>query len=816
VRAEGERRHPGEPPTCASGISPSGPVHLGNLRELMVPHLVADEVRRSGAPCRHILSWDDYDRLRRVPAGFPEEFAEHIGRPLTAVPDPCGGHPNWAEHFKAPLLDALDDLGVQVTEISQTEMYTSGAYTTSIITAMRRRADVDAVLARYRTKKSAEPEADDDEPRSAVYYPFRPYCDACGRDDTTVTAFDDETTEISYTCACGASYGPTLIAQVPGKLVWKVDWPMRWAYERVTFEPAGVDHSSPGSSFTVGGELVKAIFGGQMPLHFGYSFVGTSGSAKMSGSRGGAPTPADALEIFEAPLLRWLYARRRPEQSITLAFDAEVGRVYDEWDALTRRVAAGQADATSAALLTGSLGQLLLAGVWVGLAFQAKMIQAWLALPALAAAYLLAAPAARLRTRWAHVALAGLVTAVVSLSWMTAVSLVPSQDRPYVDGSANDSLYTQVFDYNGLGRLTGNWARVAGPPSPLVVAAVENGQSLTAETFGIKASWHRLLAGPFAADSGWLLPAAVAAALGVLISRRRQGRRDPLRAAVVLWGGWWLILAVFFSVGTYLNSYYVAALIPAVAALCGTGIAACGPRPWPARLRLIVAATVLGCAGYGAYLVSGTASGPVVLTAVALIVAVAAAAQLLLSASGRARQLTAVAFAGAAVLVLPASASVSCVIRGLGPFDTPFESSKAAHVSHLLAANGAAFTVAAQRLSLHTPPGDALFATDTSGLAANYILYGGREVLPIGGYLGNVPAPTLATLQADIGRGYVEVFVLPVSPPGPDPRVRWIESHCTREPPPPDRPPVPYANFFCGGPHPLPQPANAATGAGTG
>jgi lysyl-tRNA synthetase class 1 len=59
VQTEGERRHPGEAPTCASGISPSGPVHLGNLRELMTPHLVADEVRRNGTPCRHILSWDD-------------------------------------------------------------------------------------------------------------------------------------------------------------------------------------------------------------------------------------------------------------------------------------------------------------------------------------------------------------------------------------------------------------------------------------------------------------------------------------------------------------------------------------------------------------------------------------------------------------------------------------------------------------------------------------------------------------------------------------------------------------------------------------
>ncbi len=358
VRAQAERRHPGEAPTCASGISPSGPVHLGNLRELMVPHLIADEVRRGGAPCRHILSWDDYDRFRRVPAGFPAEFAEYIGRPLTVVPDPCGRHPNWAEHFKEPLRESLARLGVRVTEISQTQMYTSGAYTEQIVLAMRRRAAIGAVLARYRTRRAPRPEdtdPDDDDPQTAVYYPFRPYCAVCGRDDTTVTAFDDETTEISYTCACGARVGPTPIAQVAGKLAWKVDWPMRWAYERVTFEPAGVDHSSPGSSFTVGGELVS-LFGGEMPLHFGYSFVGTAGSAKMSGSAGGAPTPADALEIFEAPLVRWLYARKRPEQAITLAFNAEVGRVYDEWDALRRRVADGKADAASAAVYARSAG----------------------------------------------------------------------------------------------------------------------------------------------------------------------------------------------------------------------------------------------------------------------------------------------------------------------------------------------------------------------------------------------------------------------------------------------------------------------------
>src|SRR6478672_783693 len=69
----------------------------------------------------------------RQNAGFPESFAQYIGRPLTAVPDPCGRHQNWAEHFKEPLRESLARLGTRVTEISQTQMYTSGTYTGQII-----------------------------------------------------------------------------------------------------------------------------------------------------------------------------------------------------------------------------------------------------------------------------------------------------------------------------------------------------------------------------------------------------------------------------------------------------------------------------------------------------------------------------------------------------------------------------------------------------------------------------------------------------------------------------------------------------------
>ena len=341
------RRHPHQRIVCASGLSPSGPIHLGNLREVMTPHLVADEIRRRGYDCEHLISWDDYDRFRRVPAGIDPAWEEHIGKPLSSVPAPAGSeHPNWAEHFKAPMIAALDELGVPYRGISQTEQYTSGAYRDQVLLAMRERARIDGILGRFRTKKKATPENDDPEDdvvTGTEYFPFKPYCGACGRDDTTVIAYDDDTTEMTYTCACGSSETVLLREFTRGKLVWKVDWPMRWAYEGVDFEPSGVDHSSPGSSFQVGGLIVDEVFGGEAPIGPMYAFVGITGQAKMSSSRGSVPTPGDALEILEVPVLRWLFARRRPNQAIKVAFDQEIHRLYDEWDALGRKVAAGTA-----------------------------------------------------------------------------------------------------------------------------------------------------------------------------------------------------------------------------------------------------------------------------------------------------------------------------------------------------------------------------------------------------------------------------------------------------------------------------------------
>ncbi|MDQ1037959.1 lysyl-tRNA synthetase class 1 [Streptomyces sp. V3I8] len=368
VIEESERRAPGKPVVVASGLSPSGPIHLGNLREVMTPHLVADEIRRRGHEVRHLISWDDYDRYRKVPNGVPgtdASWAEHIGRPLTSVPAPAGSpYPNWAEHFKAAMVEALAEMGVEFDGISQTEQYTSGVYREQILHAMKHRGDIDAILDQYRTKKApakkqgqkpvdeAELEAaegsgaaaEDDGTGSAGYFPYKPYCGGCGKDLTTVTAYDDDTTELTYTCTeCAFSETVLLSEFNRGKLVWKVDWPMRWAYEGVVFEPSGVDHSSPGSSFQVGGQIVGSIFGGKQPIGPMYAFVGISGMAKMSSSKGGVPTPGDALKIMEPQLLRWLYARRRPNQSFKIAFDQEIQRLYDEWDKLAGKVADGSA-----------------------------------------------------------------------------------------------------------------------------------------------------------------------------------------------------------------------------------------------------------------------------------------------------------------------------------------------------------------------------------------------------------------------------------------------------------------------------------------
>lgn len=328
---------------CASGISPSGPIHLGNLREIITVHLIVEELRARGRSAEHIHSWDDFDRLRKVPQGVPSHFAQYVGMPLSSIPDPFGVHASYAEHYKHEFIHSIEQLNIFPRYISQTKEYTRGVYREQIKEALRRRRDIFDVLVKYQTLETDEKRSDE---RREEYYPFKVYCEICKRDTTKTTNYAEAGAVVSYTCMECQHHGSfSLDEKIAGKLVWKVDWPMRWAFERVDFEPGGEDHSSPGSSFTVGKELVAQIFGWQAPYYIGYAFVGMGGRSKISSSLGTNGTPKDALNILEPAILRWLYVRRDATLSFNIDFGKEVLRLYDEWDGLVKGVAAGTSNA---------------------------------------------------------------------------------------------------------------------------------------------------------------------------------------------------------------------------------------------------------------------------------------------------------------------------------------------------------------------------------------------------------------------------------------------------------------------------------------
>ncbi len=337
------RRVKGEGATiiCASGISPSGPVHLGNLREVMTVHLVAQELRERGQRVEHLHFWDDYDRLRKIPAGVAPEFARYLGCALAGIPDPFGVYPSYAARYINEFTRGLERLGIVPRYVSQFQEYRQGRYTRQVKQALAQRGAIFDILAAYQTRQGQQETSSE---RRAAFYPYRVYCEQCHRDTTTIAHYDEANAGLSYACAtCGHAGTFSLGKKNAGKLVWKVDWPMRWSAWQVDFEPAGEDHASPGSSFTVGHQIVAEIYHRPPPQYVGYAFVGMGGRSKISSSAGTTATLDSALEIIEPCILRWLYTRRPYNQTFEIDYGQGLLRLYDEWDALGRQVRAGQA-----------------------------------------------------------------------------------------------------------------------------------------------------------------------------------------------------------------------------------------------------------------------------------------------------------------------------------------------------------------------------------------------------------------------------------------------------------------------------------------
>src|SRR4051794_28478610 len=215
------------------------------------------------------------------------------------------------------------------------------------------------------------------------------------------------------------------------------------------------------------------------------------------------------------------------------------------------------------AIETGRTKFLLWCGAVVGLAFMTKMLQGWMVVPALAAAYLLAGPR-RLLVRVRQLVLAGVAMVAVSAAWPLAVSLWPADSRPYIGGSTNGSVWDLILGYNGFGRITGaeSGAGVAG-----------GGPS--GGGFGGTPGLGRLLNEQVGSQIAWLLPLAAIGLVAGLWLTRRAPRTDRARAGWLLFGGWAVVHVVVFSTAQGIfHPYYTSALAPAVAALGGAGLVA--------------------------------------------------------------------------------------------------------------------------------------------------------------------------------------------------------------------------------------------------
>ena len=405
---------------------------------------------------------------------------------------------------------------------------------------------------------------------------------------------------------------------------------------------------------------------------------------------------------------------------------------------------------------------LALAGALVGLAFLAKMMQAFLVLPALVLVYLVAGSAPLLK-RLLH--LLGAFVAMIAAAgwWVAIVSVWPADSRPYIGGSQTNSILELTLGYNGLGRLTGD-----------EVGSVGGGQGW-GET-----GLLRLLDTDNGGQIGWLLPAALVLLGAGLWMTRRAARTDRVRAALIAWGGWLVVTALTFSLmAGIFHAYYSVALAPAVAALVGIGAwllweNRTSPVAIAAACGTVSLTSVLGFLLLGrtpdflpwlrwAVLVVGLLSA-VALSGLSLlprrIVAAVAGAALVACLAGPtayAVHTAATPHTGSIVTAGPGTGSGGPGGGpGAGQGQTQGQtqgatgglltgSDPSAALTDLLAADADSYTWVAAAVG--------------SNSASGYQLATERPVMAIGGFNGSDPSPTLAEFQAHVADGEIHYFI---------------------------------------------------------
>ncbi len=284
-----------------TGFGPSGPPHLGTFGEIVRTAFVAEAIRRRGYEPTIIAFSDDMDGLRRVPSGFPDGLEEHLGRPLSAIPDPFGTADSFSGNMNGRLHEMAALTRVDVDFRSASEEYRKGTFDEAIRAVLKRADQVREILA---ADLSAETMKD--------WFPFMVICEECGRIySTRVLGFDAESAEVEYTCSvpvganepCGKRATRSLLGG-GGKFPWKIDWAARWFALGIDYELYGKDLIP---SAEISDRICREIFETEPPMHMFYELFLDESGAKISKSKGDVLAPTE-----------WL--RFAPQESLSLLF----------------------------------------------------------------------------------------------------------------------------------------------------------------------------------------------------------------------------------------------------------------------------------------------------------------------------------------------------------------------------------------------------------------------------------------------------------------------------------------------------------------
>ena len=346
-----ERNPNKEEYVCAAGISPSGSIHIGNFRDIATSYFVVRALRKMGKKAKLLFSWDEFDRLRKIPVNVSKadgDMEKYIGLPYADVKNPFADKPEiktYAEYFEKEFEESIVKFGIEMDYHHQAQMYRSGKYVEHILHALRSRGEIFDILDSHRTQDAQEGERE-------AYYPVSIYCPECGKDTTTIHSLSDDCTVAQYSCKCGHSGSFDFTKDFNCKLAWKIDWPMRWMYEGVDFEPGGKDHAARNGSYDTSKDISKKIFGYEAPVFQGYEFIGIKGTTgKMSGSSGLNLTPETLLKLYQPEVILWLYSKTEPLKAFDFCFDDGILRQYFEYDKMYTDYINGTADEHASSIM---------------------------------------------------------------------------------------------------------------------------------------------------------------------------------------------------------------------------------------------------------------------------------------------------------------------------------------------------------------------------------------------------------------------------------------------------------------------------------